>query len=305
MRTSSNLLIKRCIQQKYLLMMVLIPVSMIIIFSYLPMYGLILAFKDYRIGNTILGSKFVGFHWFELFFQNPMSLRLFTNTLKLGVYWTFIGWPAPIILALLFNEISSKKFRKIIQTTTYLPYFISTVIIVGIMMEFTSLDGNVNQLLGLFGIEPIAFIQESKWFRTLYFGSGLWQIIGWNSIIYLAAIAGVDQELFESATIDGANRWHRLWYITLPSILPTVTIMFIFNIGSLFSNDFQKILLMYNPVTYDVADVIGTYVFREGITNARYSYGVAVGLILSVISGTLVFISNFIIRKVNPDSSLF
>ena len=290
--------------QKYLLAMAVPAVTLVILFHYLPIYGIVLAFKDYRIGRGILGSPWVGLRWFELFFDSPYMGRLLKNTFLLGLYsllWTF---PAPILLALLLNEIGNGAYKKVVQTISYLPHFISTVIIVGLLKEILSLHGIVNDLIAGVGLEPVHFFARPGWFRTIFIGSGVWQTVGWNSIIFLAALSGVDPELYEASLVDGANRVQRMIHVSVASILPTIIILFILSLGGILNTDFQKILLMYNPNTYETADVIDTYVYREGIVDARYSYGAAVGLFKSVIAFAFVFAANQISRKVS-DTSLW
>lgn len=299
---SPNLVVRQIARQRYLLLMVVPAVVIIFLFSYLPMYGVIIAFKNYSIVKGVWGSPWAGFKWFRLFFDNPMWFRLMRNTLVLGFYSLLFGFPAPILLALLLNEIRNGGFKRVIQTISYLPHFISTVIIIGMLKEFASLDGLFNGVLARLGAEPILFFSELNWFRPLYVGSGIWQNLGWGAIIYLAALSGVDPELYESAIIDGAGRLRRAVSITIPSIMPTVTILFILRIGGILSADFQKVLLMYNPLLYAKADVIDTFVFREGILAARYSYATAIGLFLSVMALILTFTANFISRRVSGNS---
>ena len=230
--------------------------------------------------------------------------RLLKNTFLLGLYsllWTF---PAPILLALLLNEIGNGTYKRVVQTISYLPHFISTVIIVGLLKEILSLHGVVNDLIANVGLEPVHFFARPGWFRTIFIGSGVWQTVGWNSIIFLAALSGVDPELYEASLVDGANRVQRMIHVSVASILPTIIILFILSLGGILNTDFQKILLMYNPNTYETADVIDTYVYREGIVDARYSYGAAVGLFKSLIAFAFVFAANMISRKVS-DTSLW
>ena len=302
-RKRSPVICKRMAKQKILICMVLPAFLVVLIFNYLPMYGVLMAFQDYKIALGIAHSPWVGLKHFEAFLSNPLASRTIINTVLLGVYSFLWSFPAPIILAVLINEIPSRHFKKIVQTISYLPYFLSTVIVVGMFKDFAAIDGGFfNEILGFFGIGPINFFSESGWFRTLFISSGIWQGIGWGTIIYLAALAGVDVELYEAATIDGANRFQRIAHITLPCIMPTVVILMIMNIGGILGNDYQKVMLMYSPKIYDVADVIGTYTFREGIENAKYSYTTAVGLFQSVLSFLLLFLANTISRKLSDVS---
>jgi len=269
-----------------------------LLFQYGPLYGLQIAFKDYIPTKGFLGSPWVGFAHFQEFFGGFYFWRLLKNTLLLSLYSLLFYFPATIILALLLNEISNSKFKRTVQTITYMPYFISLVVIVGMMIDFLSRDGMINNILvELFRIKPIGFFQNAHWFRTLFVGSEIWQSVGWGSIIYLAAISTIDPSLYEASRMDGANRWKQMKHITFPGILPTVTILLILYIGRVTTVGMEKILLMYNPVIYDTADVIQTYVYRKGILQANYSYGAAVGLFNALISFGLLFGANWIARK--------
>ena len=227
-----------------------------IIFHYLPMYGIVIAFKDFRAGLGILGSPWAGLKYFRQFFESYYFLRLIRNTFLINLFDLFWGFPAPIILALLLNELRSNSFKRVVQSISYLPHFISVVITVGFIVDFFSHKGLINNFLSMFGMTPINFLIEPSWFRTLYIGSGIWQGIGWGSIIYLAAISGIDPGLYEAATIDGAGRFRKISAITIPSIMPTIVILLIFRIGGMMSVGFEKVFLMYNPSTYETADVI-------------------------------------------------
>lgn len=296
-------LIREIIKQKYLILMILPPVIFTFIFSYIPMYGILISFKDYNPAKGVWASEWVGFKYFKFFFENPYCIRLVKNTLLLGLYSLFWGFPAPIILALLMNEIKNKHFKKITQTISYLPHFVSVVIIVGILKTMADNTGLFNIIAHALGSpEPIMFFGESSWFRTLYIGSDIWQEIGWGTIIYLAALSGIDTSLYEAADIDGCNRFKKALHITIPSILPTVTILLILSTGGIISVGFEKVMLMYNPMTYDVSDVISTYVYREGIQNSRFSYTTAVGLMQNVVSFVMVFISNMLSKKLSNNS---
>jgi putative aldouronate transport system permease protein len=279
--------------------LMLVPVLMYyVIFQYGPMYGIQIAFKDFSAAKGFWGSPWVGLKHFEEFFGSFYFWRILKNTMLLSLYSLLFYFPAGIILALLLNEIKSNKFKRMVQTITYLPHFISIVVIVGIMYDFLSGDGLINNILVfLFGIEPISFLRESSWFRTLYVGSDIWQNVGWSSIIYLAAISTIDPSLYEAAKMDGANRWKQTLNITIPGILPTITILLILFIGRFMSVGLEKILLMYNPAVYETADVIQTYVYRKGILEANFSYSAAVGLFNSLISFILLVLANEIGRK--------
>jgi len=295
---------RKCVKQRYLLLMVLPGVVIIFLFNYLPMYGLIIAFKDYNIGKGIMGSPWVGLRWFKTFFSNPMAVRLIRNTFLLGFYYLLWSFPAPIILSILLNEVKSTRFKRIAQNILYLPHFISVVIMIGLLKELCSMDGIFNTIRVALSQERVNFFAKPEYFRSLFIGSGIWQHLGWGTIIYLAALSGIDVEMYEAAYIDGANRWHRIIYITLPALQSTIVTLFILNVGRILSLDYQKVLLMYNPQTYSTADIIGTYTYREGLQNARYSYSAAVGLFMSVISFIFVLITNKL-SKITTESSLW
>ncbi len=292
----------RLVAQRYLVFLALPAVLVVFVFNYIPIYGIVISFQNFSVGRGVWGSPWVGLHWFERFFSNPLSGRLIRNTFLLGFLSLVITFPLPIILALSLNEIRSTAFKRSIQTISYLPYFISTVIIVGMLKDFSSAGGLFNRLIIMLGGDRTLFFSRPEWFRPLFIGSEVWQTVGWGSIIYLAALAGVDPQLYESAVLDGAGRWRQLWHITLPSILPTVSILFILRSGAFFAVDFQKVLLMYNPLTYETADIISTFVYREGIENARFSYSAAVGLLLSVMAFVFLSASNALSRRLSGNS---
>lgn len=277
----------------------------LIVFSYFPIYGLIIAFQDYSPGLGFLGSPWVGFKHFARLFRDPYFFRTFRNTVILGVYTLVFTFPAPLLFALLLNELRSRWFKKAVQTVSYLPNFISVVIVVGFLIDFTSLsDGVVNDVIAFFGGERIHFMAEPEWFRFLYVVSDIWQGVGVGSIIYLAAIAGIGVELYESAYLDGATKLQQMRYITLPCLMPTIAILLILQVGELFGADFQKIMLMYSPLTYETADVISTYVYRSGVRGGALSYSTAVGFFLSVISFLFVFAADRISNRIS-DISVF
>ncbi|MCK9479086.1 MAG: ABC transporter permease subunit [Firmicutes bacterium] len=295
--------IKKLNSQKLLILMILPACVYFFVFHYIPIYGIIVAFKDFSISSGILGSRWVGLKWFYEFFNSYVFWRLLRNTLMLNVYNLMFGFPVPIIFALLLNEIKGKRIKRTIQTISYLPHFISVVIVVSIMNLLLSTTGGVvNKAVAAFGIEPINFMYEKSWFRFLYVFSAIWQNFGWNSIIYFAAIANINKELYEAATIDGANRWKQTLYITIPGILPTIGIMLLLRLGSLMSVGFEKIILMYNPSTYEVSDVISTYVYRKGLLASNFSFGAAVGFFNSVINFIILVASNYISNKLSGDT---
>nr|WP_244169287.1 ABC transporter permease subunit [Paenibacillus rhizosphaerae] len=276
----------------------------VLVFSYFPMYGITIAFKDYNASKGIMGSPWVGFKYFTTFFHDPMAFRVLKNTLLLGLYTLLWSFPAPIILALLFNELRNKHFKKFVQTVSYFPHFISVVIVAGMLKDFTARDGLFNQIITYFGGTPIMFLLEPGYFRTIFISSGIWQGVGFGTIIYLAALSGIDPTYYDVAEVDGASRWKKIVHITWPSIKPTTIILLIFALGGILGSDFQKIILLYSPETYSVADVIGSYVYRQGILGARYEYTTAIGLFMSVISFVILYITNWVSRKVS-ETSLF
>ncbi len=278
-----------------------------LIFHYYPMSGIILAFKDFKPALGIWGSPFTGDYGFEhflAFFGSSFFGRTITNTILISLYQLIFGFPMPIILALMLNELRSPKFKKVMQTITYFPHFISTVVVCGMLTDFCLSDGLFNQITGFFGVSSVSMLSEPKLFRTIYVASGIWQSMGWDSIIYLAAIAGIDTQLYEAASLDGAGRFKKIWHITLPGIKGTVVILFIMAIGKMMSVGSEKILLLYNPSTYKTADVISTYVYRKGLLDQDYSYSTAVNLFNSVINFALVFCANALSRKLT-ETSLF
>jgi len=291
---------KTLIKDLELYLMVIPGLLLLIVFKYIPLYGIIMAFNDYNPGVGILSSKWVGLLHFIQFFNDPYCYRILKNTVVLGVLTLAFTFPAPIIFALMLNEVKNTVFKKITQTISYMPYFLSIVIVVGMMADFTSYsEGIVNSIIQSLGGDRINFFGSPEWFRPLYIISAIWQGIGFSSIIYLAAIAGINIEMYEAAIIDGAGRLKQIFYVTLPSIMPTITILFILAIGGIMGNDFQKIFLMYNPSTYSTADVVSTYVYRAGILGASYSYSTAIGLFLSIISFLFLYSANKISKKVS------
>ncbi|MHA6482913.1 ABC transporter permease [Paenibacillus sp. strain BS8-2] len=286
----------------HLYLMVLPAVIGFIIFHYASMYGLIIAFKKFDLFLGFAGSPWVGFKHFQSFFADPYAVRVIKNTLVLGFYSLLFGFWPPIVLALLLNELSGKRLKKFFQSISYLPHFIATVVIVGIMMELMGATGVINLMLGALNIEPIAFFNESQYFRTLFVGSGIWQGVGWGSILYLAALSGIDPELYEASYMDGANRLRRIWHISLPGIMPTISILFILNASDIINVGFEKVYLMYNPAIYEVADVIQTYVYRRGIVDRNFSYATAVGLLNSVAAFLILYLANRASRAMKQNS---
>lgn len=277
---------------RYLYIMLVPVIAYYALFVYGPMYGLQIAFKDYSIGTGMWNSPWVGFKHFQSFFDSYYFWRLLRNTLLLSLYELLFAFPAAIILALLLNELRYKRFKRMVQTVTYMPHFISIVVISGILVDFLSRDGLINDVIALFGYNRTAFLGDSGWFRTIYIASNIWQNVGWSSIIYLSAMASIDPSLYEAARVDGANRWKQTFHVTIPGIMPTIVILLILQIGSFMTVGTEKILLLYNPLTYDTADVIGTFLYRKGILEADYSYSAAVGLFNAVINFLLLVLAN-------------
>ncbi|KRE86487.1 sugar ABC transporter permease [Paenibacillus sp. Soil766] len=287
---------------KYIYLMLLPVVVYYVLFYYVPMYGLQIAFKDYSPGIGILHSDWVGLKHFQDFFGSFYFSRILRNTLLISLYELLFAFPASIVLALLLNELRSAVLKRTVQTITYMPHFISIVVISGMMVDFLARDGLINNLLSsLFGVEPISYLQESSWFRSVYISSNVWQNIGWGSIIYLSAMSGIDPSLYEAARVDGANRWKQTIHITLPGIMSTVVILLILQIGHFMSIGADKILLLYNPTTYETADVIGTFVYRKGILESDFSYSAAVGLFNSLINFTLLVLANALSRRTSDN----
>lgn len=295
-------------KQNYLLYLLVLPViAYYIIFHYGPMGGILIAFKNFKPNKGIFGSPWAndfGFQHFLAFFNSIYFSRTVINTLAISAYSIVFGFPAPILLALMMNEVKNKIFKRTVQTLTYFPHFISTVVICGMIKQFCLTDGLFNQIGGLFGGTPVPFLQYPQYFRTIYTISGIWQGVGWDSIIYLAAITGVDMELHEAAALDGAGRFKRIWHITLPAIKPTIVILLIMKIGGMMSVGSEKILLLYNEAIYETSDVISTYTYRRGLLKGDYSFSTAVSMFNSLINFILVLTANAISNKVT-ETSLF
>ena len=287
---------------KYLYVMMLPVIAYYAIFQYGPMYGAMIAFKDYSPMKGILGSDWVGLKHFYDFFSSYYFWRILKNTVLISVYSLCFEFPMPIILAILINEVRNQAFKRFVQTVTYMPYFISLIVICGMIKDFTNSGGVINTLLTHFGGDGLALLQKPELFRPIYILSEIWQKIGWESIIYIAALMSIDQEQYEAARMDGASRWKQITNITLPGILPTIAIMFILRMGNLLNVGFEKIILLYNPGTYDTADVINSFVYRKGLLEFGWSYSTAVGIFNSVINLMLLILANRISRKVSESS---
>ena len=274
----------------------------LIVFSYIPMYGIVLAWKDYSPIQGIMGSRNVGFAHFARFFRSPYFVDIIRNTIVISLYGMIVGFPIPILLALGLNQIRNLKFKKFIQTVTYAPYFISTVVLVGIINIVFAEKGFVNQFVSLFGNEPILFMGNIKYWRHIYVWTGVWQSMGWNAIIYIAALAGVSPELHEAAIIDGATKFQRIKYIDLPSIAPTIVITLILSAGSIMSVGFEKAFLMQNSLNAEVSEIIATYIYKVGLLSGQYGFSTAVGLFNSVINCILLLSVNKIAKKMGHSS---
>jgi putative aldouronate transport system permease protein len=275
-----------------------------IIFHYVPMYGAQIAFRDFSPSEGITGSPWVGFKHFADFFGSIYFTRVLKNTLTISVTSLAFGFPAPIILALLINELRSRRFSRTVQLITYMPHFISMVVICGMILEFTSQNGLISVVLSWFGIPAKTMLNDAGLFVPIYVISGIWQGIGWGSIIYLAALTGIDQELYQAASIDGAGRWKQTLYVTLPGLLPTIIVLLILRTGNILSVGAEKIILLYNPAIYETSDVISSYVYRRGLLNADWSFSSAVGLFNSVVNFILVASVNWLARRTS-DTSLW
>ncbi|TBL73925.1 ABC transporter permease [Paenibacillus thalictri] len=290
-------------KHKYLYLMIFPVLLYYAVLHYVPMYGALIAFKDYRVAQGFLDSPWVGFKHFQSFFDSYYFGRLLKNTLLLNVYQLLFAFPAPILFALLINEIGGRFFKRLVQTVTYLPHFISLIIICGMITQFVARDGVIMDLLVWFGMDRTALLAYPEYFRTVYIVSDIWQTVGWSSIIYLAAITGINPELYEAAKIDGANRWKQTLNITLPGIAPIIIILFILKIGHMLDIGFEKIILLYNPNTYVTADVINTFVYRKGLgASFEFSYATAVGLFQSAVNFVLLVVANQISRKLSENS---
>jgi putative aldouronate transport system permease protein len=277
---------------------VILPVVFLLVFRYVPMIGNVIAFRRYRPGGSMFGDEWVGLYYFQMFIGSKPFWDVFWNTVILGGLTLAICFPLPIILALMLNELRSRLFKRVVQTVTYLPHFMSIVIVAGMVFQLTAINGTINQIIEGFGGEAIPFMQRADWFRTIYLTSEVWQTVGWGTILYLAALTTIDDQLYEASRIDGANRWQQTWHITLPGIRPTMMVLLILNIGSFMAVGFEKVLLLYNPLTYDTADVLSTYLYRVGIgEGGNYSFAAAIGLFEALIGVALVITANQISKR--------
>ncbi|PIH58985.1 sugar ABC transporter permease [Paenibacillus sp. LK1] len=282
--------------------LLILPIIYLIIFKYGPMLGNVIAFRRFVPGGSIFGETWVGFRYFQMFIQDPTFWKVFGNTLMLGGLALLFTFPVPIIFALLLNEVKSKRFKKFVQTASYLPHFLSIVIVAGMILQLTAVNGSINGMVSFFTGESIPFMQRAEWFRTIYITSEVWQGMGWGAILYLAALTTIDDSLYEAARIDGANRWKQTLHITIPGILPTIVTLLILNMGNFLAVGFEKILLLYNPLIYETSDVISTYLYRVGLQSSNFSYATAIGLFESIIGLILVFSVNAISRRLTQRS---
>lgn len=294
---------KSIIKNRALYFMFLPVIVYYILFCYWPMYGIVIAFKDFDPSVGIFASKWVGFAHFTRFFKSYYFVRLLKNTIGISVYSLIVGLPFPILLALMFNEIKKKYFRTTLQAISYAPNFLSTVIVVGILMFFVSPDGGIfNTIRAMLGKDTVNYLTEPKYFWHLYVWTGIWQAVGWNSVIYSAAMSGIDESQYEAAVIDGANKFQRIWNVTIPGILPTMVIVFIMSLGGVMSIGYEKIYLMQNDLNLQTSEVISTYVYKSGLLGAEYSFSTAVGLFNNIINFIVLILANKFSKKVGETS---
>ena len=286
------------------LYLLLVPgIVYLIIFKYIPIGGLVMAFQDFNVFKGFFDSQWVGLAQFQKLFASPDFYRIFRNTLLINGYKILFGFPLPIILAVMLNEIRFMPLKKVSQTIVYLPHFLSWIIVSGLFINILSAsDGIVNQMIKACGGESIPFMSSTQWFRAVLVVTDTWKEMGWSAIVYIAAIAGVDQELYEAARVDGASRIRQIWHITLPGITSTIVLMFILKLGSIMSGGFDQVLTMYNPAVYEVGDIIQTYVYRIGLGKQQYSFSAAVGMFNSVIGFVLTVAGNYVSKKVSGRS---
>ena len=286
-------------RNKSLYLLVLPVILFYIIFHYKPMYGAIIAFKDFNPFTGIAGSPWVGLKHFSNFFSSPDFVNVMRNTLVISISTVIFAFPLPVILALALNELRSERFGKVVKTVSYLPHFISLVVICGIIKTFVGTEGLIGNFVGSITGNTVNLLDDPSWFVKIFVGSGIWQNVGWDSIIYVAALAAIDQELYEAAAIDGCGRWNKIWHITIPGIAPTIIIMLILQLGGMLSVGYEKIILLYNPLTYETADVISSFVYRRGLQEFDYSFSTAVGLFNSAVNFIILIVVNSISKKVS------
>ncbi|MGI6107016.1 MAG: ABC transporter permease [Lachnospiraceae bacterium] len=294
-------------RQRSLLLMAAFPMALLIIFKYVPIYGILIAFKKYRPSRGVWGSEWLDPFWknYTKFFKNVNSSYIIWNTVRVGVLTLLFTYPMPIIFALLLNELRGNVYKRVVQTISYIPHFISIVVVCSMLNSFGSLSGMFNDIRAFFGLARIDMNHGDTYFLQEYIGSAVWQGVGWGSIIYLSALSNVDTSLYDVANLDGANRWQKMRHIALPAILPTSTVILIMNAGNVMNSDYTKILLMQNDSNRSELEVISTFVYHQGIEAGEFSYSTAVNLFASVISFCLVFGTNMIVRRISPENSLW
>ena len=293
---------KNFVRYRYIYLMLLPVVVYYAVFCYGPMSGIVIAFQNFKPALGVSGSKWVGWKHFVDFLTGPYAWRLIRNTLMINILQIIFAFPVPIIVALLINEINCKGYKKAVQTISYMPHFISLVVMCGLLVNFCRSDGIFNDFLSLFGFERRNLLAEANLFRPIYVLSGIWQEAGWGSIIYLATLSTVDVGLYEAATIDGANRFQRMLHVSFPGLLPIIIVQLIMRVGNILTTGFEKVFLLYSPLTYDTADIISTYIYRQGLELSNYSYGTAVGLFNSVVNLIILVMANYISRMVTEES---
>ncbi len=290
-------------RRNYSAYLLMIPVmTFYIVWCYAPMYGIILAFKQHSPKLGILGSPWVGLGHFVEFFRSPYAPRVIRNTVLISIYGLLFQFPLPILLALLLNEVRGKFFKRTVQTVTYMPRFVSLIVVCGILVDFTATDGLFGVIQSMLGRTPVNFLGDARYFRSVYILSNIWQYIGWDSIIFLSALASVSAELYEAAVIDGAGRLKQTWHVTLPGIMPTISILLILRVGQMLNVGFEKVILLYGPMTYETGDVISSYVYRKGLVEMNFGFATAIGLFNSVINYVLVIAANRISAKLTETS---
>ncbi|MNI11010.1 putative multiple-sugar transport system permease YteP [compost metagenome] len=296
---AANRAVRNNLRKYWDLYLIMVPgIVYLIVFKYLPMWGIVIAFQNYSVFAGIRASEWVGIAHFQEMFTNPEFFRIFRNTLLISLYKLVWGFPGPIVLAILLNEVRRAWFKRSIQTLVYLPHFLSWVIIGGILINVLSpTEGIVNRIIQMFGLEPVFFLADPGWFRSVLVVSDIWKEVGWGAIIYLAALAGIDPQQYEAAIMDGANKWRQIWHITLPALLGTIVILFVLRLGHVLDVGFEQIFVLYHPIVYEVSDVIETFVYRVGITQGQFSFSTAVGLFKSVIGLILVVAANRLAKK--------
>ncbi len=301
-KTNWHYVRRQLYKNRYLYLMIALPVIYFVIFKYGAIAWLGIAFKNFNARAGFFGSKWVGLKYFNMFLQDPYFYKILRNTVLISLWCLVFYFPVPIILALLINEVRNKHAKKFVQTITYMPYFVSTVVVCSLVMNIFATDGLVNQVAAIFGGTSKTFMSDPSWFRPIYVISEIWQQAGWGSIIYIAALAGVDQQLYEAASIDGATRWQKVLHVSIPGIAPIISIQFLLTVGRMLTVGYEKILLLYTGSTYETADVISTYVYRRGLINANYSYGAAISIVQAILSLVLIAAANKAADKIGATS---